>query len=55
MDLKKQDARSEQNYFDASLDSVGRNSCSQQIKKEEQSSFTAKANQYVHTSKPSHC
>jgi hypothetical protein len=32
-----------------------RNSRSQQIKKEEQLSLTAKANQYVHISKPSHC
>jgi hypothetical protein len=42
MDLRKQDARSKKNYYNASLDLVGRNSCSQQIKKEEQLSFTAK-------------
>jgi hypothetical protein len=48
MDLRKLDARIKQNYFDASFDLVGRNSRSQQIKKEEQLSFAAKANQYVH-------
>jgi hypothetical protein len=45
MDLGKQEARSEQNYFDGPLDLVGRHSSSQQTKKEEQYSFTAKANQ----------
>ena len=42
-------------YFDGPLDLVGRHSRSQQTKKEEQYTFAAKANQYVHISKPRHC
>jgi hypothetical protein len=44
MDLRNQDMRCKQNYFDASPHLVGRYSILQQSKKEEQLSFVAKAN-----------